>query len=77
MGGWEYYARAPRTWIDLVHDLLDEHEVSQGEIGLGLQRVALSLDRSAEHWGKEDEAQFENICKRYGVQTTLVEMLSR
>lgn len=68
---WEYYAWSPRTLLDLVHALLNDHEVSQGEIGSGLQRVELRLDASSVQWEKRDEAEFETICKRYGVQSSL------
>lgn len=68
---WQSYVWGPRTWLERVHDLPDDREVSRDEIAPGLQRVELSLDRNAMWWGEEDEAEFETICKRYKMQSSL------
>jgi len=70
MTDWECYAWGPRTWLDRVRNLIDDHHVSQGETIPSLQGVELSLARSAVEWGKEDQAEFETICKGFRIQST-------
>ena len=68
LADWESYEWNPQAWVARVHDLSHDRDISQGKIAPDLQRVEVSLNRTARKWKEEDKAAFECTCKRYKMQ---------